>query len=158
MQSLEAKKLQRKLGGLGYTSTSHDRIHTSISSSSSSSSSVIVYPSPRKPPLSPRISPRTPTPMLHITSPLSSPNCNSAASSNDTLNELVATSKSAVAEVEVKFSGPNLVLNTLSHPIPGQLVKILAALQHLSLDILQLNINKLDQTILTSFTIKVPTT
>ncbi|KAK4384880.1 Transcription factor SPEECHLESS [Sesamum angolense] len=117
--------------------------------------------SPRKPPLSPRlslpVSPRTPQPSspykprLHnlqtsgyLNSPsLSSPAelspCNSSTSSNvnDSINELVASSKSAAAEVEVKFSGPNLLLKTVSHRIPGQVVKIISALEERALEILQ---------------------
>lgn len=67
----------------------------------------------------------------------------------------MATSKSAVAEVEVKFSGPNLLLKTVSHRIPGQAVKIVAALEQLDLGILQLDIKTVDERMLTSFTIKV---
>ncbi|KAK6135341.1 hypothetical protein DH2020_030929 [Rehmannia glutinosa] len=169
LQSLEAKK-QRK----AYTDVLSPRLV--------SSPRLSPHPSPlspRKPPLSPRlslpVSPRTPQPSspykprLHnlqtgyLNSPsLSSPvhellsPCNSSTSSvNDAVNELVASSKSAVAEVEVKFSGPNLLLKTVSHRIPGQVVKIVSALEELELEILQVNINKVDERMLNSFTIKI---
>lgn len=123
--------------------------------------------SPRKPPLSLPISPRTPQsnspykPWMQFNSSLPSPvdpsPCNSSASSsiNDAVNELVATSKSAVAEVEVKFSGPNLLLKTVSHRIPGQVAKIVSALEQLALEILHVSITTVDETMLYSFTIKV---
>ncbi|KAH6822221.1 basic helix-loop-helix DNA-binding superfamily protein [Perilla frutescens var. hirtella] len=133
--------------------------------------------SPRKPPLSPRlslpISPSTPQPSspykarLHnlqtaflnspsLPSPAELSPCNSSTSSiNDSVNELVASSRSAVAEVEVKFCGPNLLLKTVSHRIPGQVVKIVSALENLALEILQVNINKLDEKMLNCFTIKI---
>ncbi|XP_073286962.1 transcription factor SPEECHLESS, partial [Primulina huaijiensis] len=133
--------------------------------------------SPRKPPLSPRlglpISPRTPQssspykPLLHsnqtyylnspsLPSPVDRSPCNSSTSSiNDSVNELVASSKSAVAEVEVKFSGPNLLLSTMSIRIPGQVVKIISALEELALEILNVSISTVDETMLNSFTIKI---
>ncbi|KAL5744772.1 hypothetical protein ACOSP7_027639 [Xanthoceras sorbifolium] len=84
------------------------------------------------------------------------PSPSSSTSSNiDTINELVANSKSAIADVEVKFSGPNLLLKTVSPKIPGQAVKIIAALEDLSLEILHVSINTVDETMLNSFTIKI---
>ncbi|KAL3834210.1 hypothetical protein ACJIZ3_008946 [Penstemon smallii] len=162
LQSLEAKK-QRKT----YTDVLSPRIISSPRLSPRPSPL-----SPRKPPLSPRlslpISPRTPQssspykPKLSgflnspsLSSPVEHSPCNSSTSSiNDTVNELVACSKSAVAEVEVKFSGPNLMLKTVSHRIPGQALKIISALEELALEILQVNINTVDETMLNSFTIK----
>ncbi|URE28842.1 Helix-loop-helix DNA-binding domain [Musa troglodytarum] len=82
--------------------------------------------SPRPPPLSPRI-----------------------------ISELAANSKSPVADVEVKFSGPNVILKTASHRIPGQVLKIIAALEGLALEILHVSISTTDDTMLNSFTIKV---
>ncbi|GFP81077.1 transcription factor mute [Phtheirospermum japonicum] len=93
--------------------------------------------SPRKPPLSPRLS------------------LSSTSSINDSVNELVASSKSAVAEVEVKFCGPNLLLKTVSLRIPGQVMKIVSTLEELEFEILQVNINMVDERMLNSFTIKV---
>lgn len=82
--------------------------------------------------------------------------CPSSSSSVDH-NELVANSKSAIADVEVKLSGPNVVLKTISPVIPGQAVKIISALEeHLSLEIIDFSLNTIDHhTMLYSFTIKV---
>ncbi|WCJ36792.1 basic helix-loop-helix (bHLH) DNA-binding superfamily protein [Euphorbia peplus] len=164
LQSLEAKK-QRKV----YSEVLSPRI---VSSSPRPSPL-----SPRKPPLSPRlnlpISPRTPQPQP--SSPYKSrlqqpgylspaavapgsldPSPTSSSSSiNDNINELVANSKSAVADVEVKFSGANLLLKTVSPKIPGQAVKIVSVLEDLALEILNVNINTVDETMLNSFTIKI---
>nr|BAB09783.1 unnamed protein product [Arabidopsis thaliana] len=101
-----------------------------------------VVPSPRPSP--PVLSPRKPP-----LSPLSSNHESSV------INELVANSKSALADVEVKFSGANVLLKTVSHKIPGQVMKIIAALEDLALEILQVNINTVDETMLNSFTIKI---
>lgn len=161
LQSLEAKK-QRKV----YSEVLSPRLIPSPRPSPLS---------PRKPPLSPRlppnlpISPRTPQPsspymprlMQHL-SPLPSP-CSSSSSSapssvvvdNATTNELVANSKSAIANVEVKFSGPNLLLKTISPRIPGQATKIMSTIEELSLEILHVSISTIDETMLNSFTIKV---
>lgn len=70
--------------------------------------------------------------------------------------ELAANSKSPVADVEVKFSGPNVLLKTVSHRIPGQPLKIITALEGLALEILHVSISAIDDhTMLNSFTIKV---
>ncbi|CAI0546658.1 unnamed protein product [Linum tenue] len=74
---------------------------------------------------------------------------------NNNSNELVANSKSRIADVEVKFAGPNLVLKTVSPRIPGQAVKIISALEDLALEILHVNLNTIDETMLNSFTIKI---
>ncbi|KAI3419565.1 BHLH domain-containing protein [Psidium guajava] len=171
LQSLEAKK-QRK----AYS-------EVLISSPRPSSSSVLSprpsppVLSPRKPPLSPRplmnlpISPRTPQPtspykpkIMHQSSnyvsatpsPTSStsPSIENSVLSNS--NELVANSKSAIAEVEVKFSGANVLLKTVSPRIPGQALRIVSALEDLSLEILHISIGPVDEnTMVNSFTIKV---
>ncbi|XP_041016036.1 transcription factor SPEECHLESS-like [Juglans microcarpa x Juglans regia] len=174
LHSLEAKK-QRKV-----YSTHHEVVVLSPRLVSSPRPSPL---SPRsKPALSPRlnlpISPRTPQPSspykprkklqlqaagagyISPTMPSSlepSPASSSTTSSiNDNVNELVANSKSPIAEVEVKFSGPNLLLKTVSTRIPGQAMKIISALEDLSLEILHLRIITVDETILiNSFTIKV---
>ncbi|KAK8513218.1 hypothetical protein V6N13_032466 [Hibiscus sabdariffa] len=123
--------------------------------------------SPRKPPLSPRInlpiSPRTPQPSspykprLHqgYLSPTMQPSPTCSTSSVDNVHELLANAKSPIVDVEVKFSGPNLILKTVSPPIPGQAMKIISTLEDLSLEILNVNINTMDDTMLNSFTIKV---
>ncbi|CAI9092373.1 OLC1v1027593C1 [Oldenlandia corymbosa var. corymbosa] len=165
LQSLEAKK-QRKV----YSEVLSPRIAVSSPRTLSQ-----PQPSPRKPPLSPRlslpISPRTPQPTSPykppasrlppqlqgggLPSPCSSSTTNSSII-NDSVNELVAHSKSAVAEVEVKFSGPNVLLKTVSPRLPGQVVKIISTLEDLSLEILQLDISNIDDsTIMFSFTIKI---
>lgn len=164
LQSLEAKK-QRK----AYSEVLSPRVPV-VSSPRPSPLS------PRKPPLSPRInlpiSPRTPQPnspykppRLHNQPYLSSPtgmqldpspsSSSTSGCSVDGGKELVANSKSALADVEVKFSGPNLVLKTVSGRIPGQAAKIMAALEELALEILHVNINTVDETMLNSFTIKI---
>ncbi|KAK1421441.1 hypothetical protein QVD17_23778 [Tagetes erecta] len=161
LQSLEAKK-QRK-------------VYTDVLSPRPSPLS------PRKPPLSPGplllpISPRTPQPISpyrprlqqpqlvanssNYLQPSSSmaldPSPNSSSSSNsDIVNELVANSKSPIADVEVKFSGPNLLLKTISPRLPGQATKIVSVLEDLSLEILQAGINTVDETMVNSFTIKI---
>ncbi|XP_022737239.1 transcription factor SPEECHLESS-like [Durio zibethinus] len=158
LQSLEAKK-QRKV----YSEVLSPRIVSSPRPSPLS---------PRKPPLSPRlnlpISPRTPQPgspykprlqqagylSPTMTSSLE-PSPTSSTSSVDNVNELVANSKSPIADVEVKFSGPNLLLQTVSPRIPGQAVKIISTLEDLSLEILNVNIKTVDETMLNSFTIKI---
>lgn len=85
-------------------------------------------------------------------SPTSSSNSSSIV---DNVNELAANSKSANADVEVKFSGPNVLLKTVSPRIPGQVVKIISALEDLALEILHVNISTLEETMLNAFTIKV---
>ncbi|KAF7830668.1 transcription factor SPEECHLESS [Senna tora] len=138
LQSLEAKK-QRKV----YTEVLSPR--------------GLVSP---KPPVSPRlslpISPRTPSSgparlIMSSSSPTSSAN---SCSINDNINELVANSKSHIADVEVKFSGPHVLLKTISPPIPGQALKIISALEDLALEILHVSITTADETMLNSFTIK----
>lgn len=166
LQSLEAKK-QRK----AYSDT--------VLSPRPISSPRPLPLSPRlKPPPSPRLnlpmSPKTPTP----TSPyrprlirqqasgtanygsvlVSSPALTSSSSSsivNESLNELSANSKSSIADVEVKFSGVNLLLKTVSPRIPGQVTKIISVLEEMSLEILQVNISSVDEMMVNSFTIKV---
>ncbi|EOA13568.1 hypothetical protein CARUB_v10026630mg [Capsella rubella] len=90
-------------------------------------------------------------------SPASSSSSPSVSSNHESsvINELVANSKSALADVEVKFSGANVLLKTVSHKIPGQVTKIIATLEDLALEILQVNINTVDETMLNSFTIKI---
>ncbi|CAM8959194.1 unnamed protein product [Rhodiola kirilowii] len=141
--------------------------------------------SPRIPPLSPRplinlpISPRTPQstspyrqqPLIQpssISSPSNSTSCSSFSDMimmmngqnnnnnyNGVANELVASSKSSAADVEVKFCGPNLELKTLSSKISGQTAKMISAIEDLSLEILQVSINSVEETMLNAFTIKI---
>ncbi|XP_020210526.1 transcription factor SPEECHLESS [Cajanus cajan] len=155
LQCLEAKK-QRK----AYTDVLSPRVVSSPRPSPLS---------PRKPPLSPRInlpiSPRTPQPgspykprlQQGYISPTitNSPTSSASSSINDNINELVANSKSVVADVEVKFSGPHVLLKTVSPPIPGQAMRIISALEDLALEILHVSISTADETMLNSFTIKI---
>ncbi|XP_061375272.1 transcription factor SPEECHLESS [Gastrolobium bilobum] len=162
LQCLEAKK-QRKV----YSDVLSPRLVSSPRPSPLS---------PRKPPLSPRInlpiSPRTPQPgspykpklqqgylsptISNSRDPSPPSNSSSSASSiNDNINELVANSKSAIADVEVKFSGPHVLLKTVSPRIPGQALRIVSALEDLALEILHVSISTADETMLNSFTIKI---
>ncbi|KAK7282619.1 hypothetical protein RIF29_11537 [Crotalaria pallida] len=160
LQALEAKK-QRKV----YTDVLSPRIVSSPRPSPLS---------PRKPPLSPRlnlpISPRTPQPGSPYKARLQpgyispttisnsldpSPTSSANSSINDNINELVANSKSPIADVEVKFSGPHVLLKTVSQRIPGQALKIMSTLEELALEILHVNISTADETMLNSFTIKI---
>ncbi|RDX76196.1 Transcription factor SPEECHLESS, partial [Mucuna pruriens] len=155
LQCLEAKK-QRK-------------VHNDVLSPRLVSSPRPSPLSPRKPPLSPRInlpiSPRTPQPCSPYKPRLqqgylsptiaNSPTSSASSSINDNINELVANSKSLIADVEVKFSGPHVLLKTLSPPIPGQALRIISALEDLALEILHVNISTADETMLNSFTIKI---
>lgn len=171
LQSLEAKK-QRKV----YSEVLSPRLVPI-------SPRVPSPLSPRKPPLSPRmnlpISPRTPQPTspykpnhnnnnnnnnnanrpvppMSVSQLEPSPPSTSSNSSIDShVNELAANSKSAIADVEVKFSGANVILKTVSPRIPGQAVKIIAALEELALEILHVSISTIDGTMLNSFTIKI---
>ncbi|MCD7453877.1 hypothetical protein HAX54_022555 [Datura stramonium] len=171
LQSLEAKK-QRKV----YSEVLSPRLVVPISPRVAVPSPL----SPRKPPLSPRmnlpISPRTPQPTspykpnnnnnnnTNRPAPMSSvsplepspppPSTSSNSSIDSHVNELAANSKSAIADVEVKFSGANVILKTVSPRIPGQAVKIIAALEELALEILHVSISTIDGTMLNSFTIK----
>lgn len=162
LQSLEAKK-QRKLCG-------------DVLSPRPASTPRLPPYSPIKPlPFSPKlgfpISPRTPLPE----SPYK---CNTSASyisnklmlpaqtaypfsengnNNGTGLELSTASSTApaMADVTVEFSGPNVLLKTISQRIPGQVLKIIAALEKLSLEILHASVSTVDSTLLNSFTIKV---
>ncbi|KAI3808777.1 hypothetical protein L1987_24738 [Smallanthus sonchifolius] len=162
LQSLEAKK-QRKV----YTDVLSPRLSPL---------------SPRKPPLSPGpllpISPRTPqlvspyrarlqqplvanslhlqpSSMANLTPSSLAPSPSSSSSNSDIVNDLVAKSKSSVADVEVKFSGSNLLLKTVSPRLRGQATKIVSVLEDLSLQILEAGINTVDETMVNSFTIKI---
>lgn len=77
-------------------------------------------------------------------------------SSSSTVNELVANSRSPIAEVGVNFSGPNLVLKTISPRIPGQAVKIISVLEDLFLQVVHLSVRTVEETVVKySFTIEV---
>ncbi|GJN19501.1 hypothetical protein PR202_gb06783 [Eleusine coracana subsp. coracana] len=61
----------------------------------------------------------------------------------------------ALPDVRVEFAGPNLVLKTASRRAPGQALKIIAALESLSLEILHVSVSTVDDTMVHSFTIKI---
>jgi transcription factor SPEECHLESS len=61
----------------------------------------------------------------------------------------------ALPEVKVEFSGANLVVKTVSQRAPGQAMKVIAALEGRSLEILHAKISTVDDTAVNSFTIKV---
>lgn len=159
LQSLEAKK-QRKV----YSEVLSPRPVSSPRPSPLSPRPP--PPSPRPPPPSPRISlpisPRTPQPgspykprvQQSYLSPSISPSLEPSAVL-DGATDLSANSRSPVANVEVKFLGPNVLLKTVSPRISGQALKIVTVLERLALEILQVDINTVDDTMLNSFTIKV---
>uniref|UniRef100_A0A0E0E2G1 BHLH domain-containing protein n=1 Tax=Oryza meridionalis TaxID=40149 RepID=A0A0E0E2G1_9ORYZ len=60
-----------------------------------------------------------------------------------------------VPDVKVEFAGANLVLKTVSQRSPGQAVKIIAALEGRSLEILHAKISTVDDTAVNSFTVKI---
>ncbi|MCL7025701.1 hypothetical protein MKW94_016380 [Papaver nudicaule] len=163
LQSLEAKR-QRKV----YSEVLSPRVVVSSPRPNS------LPLSPRKPPISPRVSlpssPRTPNQtspykprmqkqLTHLsTSPTSHETISSSTMDNilNVQEQLITNSKSSTAKVEVKFSGPNVLLKTISPRIPGQATKIISTLEGLSLEILHVNINLVDSsTMLNSFTIKI---
>ncbi|KAE9605643.1 putative transcription factor bHLH family [Lupinus albus] len=71
------------------------------------------------------------------------------------LQEEIAKSKSCLADVEVKLLGFDAMIKILSRRRPGQLIKIIAALEDLQLIILHTNITTIEQTVLYSFNVEV---
>ncbi|PSS23980.1 Transcription factor FAMA like [Actinidia chinensis var. chinensis] len=71
------------------------------------------------------------------------------------LREEMAESKSCLADVEVKMLGIDAMIKILSRRRPGQLIKAIAALEDLQLNILHTNITTIEQTVLYSFNVKV---
>jgi len=137
LESLEARKKRRSSGGGG---------HSFMSTSS---------PSP------------TPSPRSHLLSSGSGSGSSAAASSTMAtpsppvagsttmmIKELAACCNSAVADVEAKISGSNVLLRTLSRRIPGQAVRMIAVLEGLHLEVLHLNISTMEDTVLHSFVLK----
>ncbi|MFS8013704.1 putative transcription factor bHLH family [Helianthus anomalus] len=134
VQSLEAKK-QRKVYG------------------------DVLSPSDPRPALP--ISPTTPQsavspyrPRFHQPNP-SYLQPSSAASPSTSSSNSDIVSKSSIADVEVKFSGSNLVLKTVSPRLPGQATKIVSVLEDLFFEILHVGMNIVDETMVNSFTIKI---
>ncbi|KAL6971073.1 hypothetical protein U1Q18_030755 [Sarracenia purpurea var. burkii] len=75
--------------------------------------------------------------------------------SGGVLREETAESKSSLADVEVKVLGFDAMIKILSRRRPGQLIKTIAALEDLQLNILHTNITTIEQTVLYSFNVKV---
>ncbi|XP_022924298.1 transcription factor FAMA [Cucurbita moschata] len=69
--------------------------------------------------------------------------------------ETTAESKSCLADVEVKVLGFDAMIKILSRRRPGQLIKAIAALEDLQLNILHTNITTIEQTVLYSFNVKI---
>jgi len=80
------------------------------------------------------------------------------AATNKQLQALPAAAGGGVVlpDVKVEFSGANLVVKTVSHRAAGQTVKVIAALEGRSLEILDAKINTVNDTAVNSYTIKVP--
>ncbi|XP_058105047.1 transcription factor bHLH57-like [Magnolia sinica] len=71
------------------------------------------------------------------------------------VSEFSAENKSAVADIEVTVIQTHVNLKILSRRRPGQLVKAIAALEELYLDILHLNVTSLESSVLYSFNLKI---
>ncbi|XP_077251687.1 transcription factor FAMA-like isoform X2 [Tasmannia lanceolata] len=71
------------------------------------------------------------------------------------LQEETAEIKSCLADVEVKLLGFDAMIKILSRRRPGQLLKTIAALEDLQLNILHTNITTIEQTVLYSFNVKI---
>ncbi|CBI17322.3 unnamed protein product, partial [Vitis vinifera] len=71
------------------------------------------------------------------------------------LREETAENKSCLADVEVRLLGFDAMIKILSRRRPGQLIKTIAALEDLQLNILHTNITTIEQTVLYSFNVKI---
>nr|XP_043634457.1 transcription factor FAMA isoform X2 [Erigeron canadensis] len=71
------------------------------------------------------------------------------------LKEETAESKSCLADIEVRLLGFDAMIKILCRRRPGQLIKIIAALEDLQFNILHTNITTIEQTVLYSFNVKV---
>ncbi|KAM0913086.1 hypothetical protein ACQ4PT_012391 [Festuca glaucescens] len=71
------------------------------------------------------------------------------------VKELAACCNSPAADVEARISGANVMLRTLSGRLPGQAARIVALLESLHLEVLQVNISTMDDTVLHSFVLKI---
>ncbi|KAK1431786.1 hypothetical protein QVD17_08436 [Tagetes erecta] len=128
---------------------------------------VMSGSSPLKQPFSPMpsmpISPRTPQPITSpcrpIYPPFIQPSLNTSPANSfansDSCSDLIANSRSAVAEVEVKFASGNLIMKIRSNRILGQITKVIAVLECLSLEVLHADISVVDETMVNCFTIKI---
>ncbi|KAK9664831.1 hypothetical protein RND81_14G071800 [Saponaria officinalis] len=113
--------------------------------------------------LSPSPSPKQVNPNPNLTPRQLTNNNNNGNNNNisersfqfDGAKELVACCNSPVADVEAKISGSNVVLRVISKRSHGQLLKIIAALEKLSFEILHLNISSMDDTVLYYIVVKI---
>ncbi|KAL3620036.1 hypothetical protein CASFOL_034948 [Castilleja foliolosa] len=71
------------------------------------------------------------------------------------LQEETAESKSCLADVEVKVLGFDALIKVLSRRRGGQLIRAIAALEDMQLNILHTNITTIEQTVLYSFNVKI---
>ncbi|CAO2205154.1 unnamed protein product [Urochloa humidicola] len=71
------------------------------------------------------------------------------------VKELAACCNSAVADVEARISGANVLLRTLSRRAPGQASRMVDLLEALHLEVLHLNISTMEDTVLHSFVLKI---
>ncbi|KAK3137873.1 hypothetical protein QOZ80_5AG0361560 [Eleusine coracana subsp. coracana] len=71
------------------------------------------------------------------------------------LREEVAENKSCLADIEVRALGADAMIKILSRRRPGQLIKTIAALEEMQMNILHTNITTIEQTVLYSFNVKI---
>ncbi|CAK8531048.1 unnamed protein product [Lathyrus sativus] len=99
---------------------------------------------------SPNPSPKTLQPTFHQFDIFSG-----GIEANNTFKELGASCNSSVADVEVKISGPNVILRVISQRIPGQVSRIITVLESFSFEVLHLNISSMEETVLYQFVVKI---
>lgn len=87
--------------------------------------------------------------------PLPLPAGSSDIDPNSSLREDMAENKSCLADIEVRLLGADAMIKILSRRRPGQLIKIIAALEDLQFGILHTNITTIEQTVLYSFNVKI---
>ncbi|CAI9117775.1 OLC1v1019258C1 [Oldenlandia corymbosa var. corymbosa] len=118
---------------------------------SSSSPGFPIHQQPNQPPFFPAM---TPAP-LPLPLPLPPNDQMKLDEFEPGIQEETAESKSCLADVEVKLLGYDAVIKVLSRRRPGQLIKAIAALEDMQLNILHTNITTIEQTVLYSFNVKV---
>ncbi|KAJ4969453.1 hypothetical protein NE237_016154 [Protea cynaroides] len=100
--------------------------------------------------------PITQPPLPSFFPPMPLPNDQIKFADFDTgFHEETAENKSCLADVEVKLLGFDAMIKILSRRKPGQLLKTIAALEDLQLNILHTNITAIEHTVLYSFNVKV---
>ncbi|XP_031479109.1 transcription factor FAMA isoform X2 [Nymphaea colorata] len=139
LQCLESQKRRRMLGG---------EILTRPPLESSPPIGMPLpppLPPPPPPPLPPPFYPGLPLPGDQL----------KMADYETGLREEMAENKSCLADIEVKLLGFDAMIKILSRRRPGQLLKTIAALEDLQLNILHTNITTIEQTVLYSFNVKI---